>query len=227
MSAPHNFQCMAAHRESTKLLDSFRSVGLSVAIRPNSGSCQPTKTSLAFGVCCFSSGSEDFFHTNTHLAFIILSIGIPLDLQIVVTLFSTHEFHSFCMAFSNNFLSWSFNFRKFTSTLRCLAAAGVAMKHSSSTPHRKWESSHTSVANTSRDTSRTCSTFLPETRRSSSSFGTGTSCGGRLGAEGSAASAGGASAVDAAASGTSDGSTATEDGCSWGSIDSSTSFLGE
>ena len=159
MSAPHNFQCMAAHRESTKLLDSFRSVGLSVAIRPNSGSCQPTKTSLAFGVCCFSSGSEDFFHTNTHLAFIILSIGIPLDLQIVVTLFSTHEFHSFCMAFSNNFLSWSFNFRKFTSTLRCLAAAGVAMKHSSSTPHRKWESSHTSVANTSRDTSRTCSTF--------------------------------------------------------------------
>ena len=137
ISAPQIFQRREAHMVRIRCFVSFRRVGESVAMRPSSGSCQPTNTNLAFGVLVRSSGSLLFFQTSTHLALIILSVGIPFRLQSEVTLFSIQEFHSFCIAFSNNFLSSGDNFLKETSTRRSLAcclACGVTCKHSSKTP---------------------------------------------------------------------------------------------
>ena len=144
ISAPHSVQRWAAHTDKTRLLVSFLKVGESVATRPNSGSCQPTKTNLAFGVLVLTSGSDDFFHTNTHLALIILSGDMLRDLHKDTTLLSIHDCHSFFMACRNNSLSDSFSLRKDTSTLRCLALGVFTWKHSSNTPHRKSSLSATS-----------------------------------------------------------------------------------
>ena len=125
MSAPQSFPRIAAQIERTKLFESFLKVGLSVAIFPNSGSCHPTRTSLAFGVFVFTSGSLLFFHTNTHRALIIFSGFIPRLLHNDITLFSTQDCHSFCIAFSKRALSSLLSLRKETST-RLLAAFVLA-----------------------------------------------------------------------------------------------------
>ena len=82
MSAPHSFHLDAEQMDKTRCFVSLRKVGLSVATFPRSGSCHPTKTRRAFGVLEVISGSDDFFHAKTHLALIILSVGIPLALQV-------------------------------------------------------------------------------------------------------------------------------------------------
>ena len=97
--------------DNTRFLDFFFKVGESVAIWPKHGSCHPTSTNLALGVFDLSSGSDDFFQTNTQRARMIFSRGIPLDLQREVTLLSIHDCHSFCMALSKSFLSSGLNLR--------------------------------------------------------------------------------------------------------------------
>ena len=103
-------------------LVSFRSVGLCVWIRPSPGSCHPTRTSLAFGVLFRSSGPLLCFQVSTQRAQMILSVETRLLLHRDVTRFSIHEFHSFCRAPPNSFLSWGLRLRNDTSSLRCLAS---------------------------------------------------------------------------------------------------------
>ena len=154
ISAPHIFHLRAAQIESIRFLDSFLSVGESVAMWPNSGSCHPTNTNRAFGVFSRLSGSDDFFQTSTHLALITLSRGIPRLLQSEVTLLSIHDCHSFFIATSNLALSSGLSFLKFTSTLRCFAA-GCTVKQSSKTSQRHRGLSVISSARSSMETSMT------------------------------------------------------------------------
>ena len=129
---------------------------LRLAHYASSGSCHPTRTSLVFGVLFRSSGSLLFFQVRTHRARLILSVEAPLLLYRDVTRFSIHEFHSFCIALSNSFLSWGPRLRNDTSTLCCLAL-GVTSKQSSKTSQGHSGSDVLSVAKTSIETSNTCS----------------------------------------------------------------------
>ena len=118
MSAPHNLHRLAAQRERIRCFVSLRKVGESVWIFPSSGSCQPTRTDLAFGDFLRSSGPLFVFPIKTHLARIIRSTGMPFYLHRDVTLFSIQEFHSFFMACSKSCWSSLGSFLKDTSTLR-------------------------------------------------------------------------------------------------------------
>ena len=105
-------------------LDSLRIVWLSAAIVSSSGSCHPTRTNRAFGLMIVWIIWP--FQRSTHLAWMILSGEMPRLLQTEVTLFSIHEFHSFCVALTNSAFSAGPSLRKLTSTRRRSSSLGLA-----------------------------------------------------------------------------------------------------
>ena len=136
ISAPHSRHLRLAQRDKIRFFVSLRRVGLSVAILPSSGSCHPTSTNRAFGVLLLTSGSDEDFHVNTHLARMMRSVGIPRDRHRDTTRFSIQLFHSFCMALVNSCCSPWVSFLKDTSTRRCFALGTLTVKQSSRTLHR-------------------------------------------------------------------------------------------